>query len=132
MRRVNPAAEGKTYAPVRFEVSRARVAAFHELFGGPPGVHPTLLTAAEFAAFPQVLGDPDLGLDFRRVVHGAQEYEFLRPLLVGETLSVQARIASIRHKGGNGFLVVEMDARGDDGQVAAVARSTMIERQASS
>jgi hypothetical protein len=132
VRRVNPAVEGKTYDPVRFELSRARVGTFHDLFGGPPGVPPTVLTAAEFSAFPQVLGDPELDLDFRRVVHGTQEYEFVRPLRTGETLTVEARIASIRHKGGIGFLVVEMTMRDADGQVAAVTRSTMIERDDSS
>jgi hypothetical protein len=43
---------------------------------------------------------------------------------------VQPRIASIRHKGGNGFLVIETLVRGIDGETAAVARSTMIEREA--
>ena len=90
---------------------------------------PTFLTAAEFTVFPQVIGDPELGLDFTRVVHGTQEYVFHRPLRIGETLMVQPRIASIRHKGGNGFMVIETQMRGVDDRVAAVARSTMIERE---
>ena len=128
MPRVNPAAEGTTYEPVSFEITEERVRAFRELFGGPPGVPPTILTAAEFSQFPHIIGDPRLGLDFRRVVHGSQVYEYRRPLLLGETLSVEARIASIRKKGNNGFLVVEMVMRGADGAVAVIARSTMIER----
>ncbi len=132
MRGVNPAAEGKTYGPVVFVLQEERVRAFRDLFGGPAGVPPTFLTAAEFALFPQIMGDPALALDFRRVVHGSQEFEFLRPLQVGEELEVSARIASIRHKGGTGFLNVEMTMRGGDGLPAAVARSTMIERGADS
>jgi acyl dehydratase len=128
VRRVNQAAEGKTYEPVAFDVTEERVRAFHDLFGGPPGVPPTILTAAEFTVFPQVIGDPELGLDFRKVVHGSQEYEFHRPLRPGETLKVQARVASIRQKSGNGFLVVEMQMNDVDGEAVAVARSTMIER----
>jgi acyl dehydratase len=128
VRCVNQAAEGKEYEPVAFDVTEERVRAFHDLFGGPPGVPPTLLTAAEFAVFPQVIGDPELALDFRKVVHGSQEYEYHRPLQLGETLMVHARIASIRQKAGNGFLVVEMRMIGIDGKAAAVARSTMIER----
>jgi hypothetical protein len=126
--RVNPAAEGTTYEPVRFEITEERVRAFHELFGGPEGVPLTILTAAEFSVFPLIIGDPELALDFRRVVHGSQVYEYRRPLQVGEILSVEARIASIRQKGDNGFLTVEMAMRGADGAVAAIARSTMIER----
>ena len=125
---MNASAEGKTYPPVAFEVSEERVRAFHDLFGGPEGVPPTLLTAAEFAVFPQIVEDPELGLDFRHVVHGSQEYEYRRPLRVGATLSVEAAITSIRQRGGSGFLTVEMTFRGDDGEAAALARSMMIER----
>ena len=125
---MNPAAEGTTYDPVSFEITEERVRAFRDLFGGPPGVPPTILTTAEFSVFPQIIGDPDLAVDFRRVVHGSQVYEYRRPLQVGETLTVEARIASIRQKGDNGFLTVEMTMKGADGAVAAIARSTMIER----
>jgi hypothetical protein len=131
VRRVDQAAEGKTYEPVAFDITDERVRAFHELFGGPPGVPLTLLTSAEFTVFPQIIGDPELALDFRKVVHGSQEYEFHRPLQLGETLMVRARIASIRTKGGNGFMVVEMQMAGADGERVAVARSTMIERDVS-
>jgi acyl dehydratase len=131
VRRVNVEAEGKTYEPVPFDVDEARVRAFHALFAGPPGVPPTFLTAAEFSVLPHVIGDPELALDFRTVVHGSQEYEFYRPLLIGETLTVTARIASIRQKGGNGFLVVEMQLTDVAGLMVAVTRSTMIERSVS-
>lgn len=131
VRRVNQAAEGKEYEPVTFDITEERVRAFRDLFGGPPGVPPTFLTAAEFMMFPQVIGDPELALDFRRVVHGSQEYEYRRPLRIGETLTVRARIASIRRKAGNGFLVVEMRMDGVDGETVAIARSTMIERDVS-
>ena len=62
------------------------------------GVPPTFVTAAEFTVFPQVMGDPNLGLDFTRVVHGSQEYVYERPLREGETLAVRARIDAIRTK----------------------------------
>jgi acyl dehydratase len=128
---VNLEAEGKTYEPVPFDVDEARVDAFHELFGGPPGVPPTFLTVAEFSVLPHVINDPELALDFRAVVHGSQEYELHRPLLLGETLTVFARLASIRQKGGNGFLVIEMRVTDVSGRTVAVTRSTMIERAAS-
>jgi acyl dehydratase len=121
-------AEGKTYGPIAFEVSTHRVEAFRALFGGPAGVPPTLLSAAEFTLLPQIVGDPELALDFRRVVHGSQEYEFHRPLRNDETLTVDARIASVREKGATAFLTIEMEMRGTDGSLAAVARSTMVER----
>jgi hypothetical protein len=130
VRRVNPSVEGKAYPPIIFEVSPARVAAFRTIFDQSGGVPPTFATAAEFAAFPPLIDDPDLGLDFSRVLHGSQDYEYRRPLREGETLTVALRIDSIKMKGGNGFLSVVTDLIDDDGVTACTARSTLIERLA--
>ena len=125
---VNPEAEGTTYPAVEFVVEPARVAAFREVFGQSEGVPPTFLTAAEFAVFPQVLGDPALDLDFARVLHGGQSYELERPLREGETLTVRASIESVRLRAGTGFLVIAMQFDDDAGGPVARARSTMIEQ----
>ena len=125
---MNRAAEGTVYPDVSFVVDPARVAAFREVFGVSDGVPPTFVTAAEFTVFPHVIGDPALGLDFSRVLHGSQEYVYERPLREGETLSVRARIDSIRHKGDTGFLTVVMELRDKDDQLVCTTRSQMVER----
>lgn len=127
---MNLAVEGKVYPPTIFEVTPERVAAFRAVFGQSDGVPPTFATAAEFAAFPPLIDDPELGLDFSRVLHASQEYEYHRPLREGETLTVNLHIDSIKMKGGNGFLSVVMDLVDDDGVTACTARSTLIERLA--
>jgi acyl dehydratase len=127
---MNPAAEGTVYPDVAFTVDPGRVAAFREVFGQAEGVPPTFVTAAEFTVFPHVIGDPALALDFTRVVHGSQEYAYERPLREGETLTIRARIESIKTKGGSGFLTVVMDLRDADGALVCTARSQMIEREA--
>lgn len=128
MRAVNPQAEGTTYPDAAFEVDPERVRAFRAVFGLTEGVPPTFLTAAEFSVFPQVLGDPALGLDFSRVLHGGQSYELVRPLREGETLVVRARIDSVRVRAGTGFVVIAMDLFDEAGDEVAHTRSTMIER----
>ena len=127
---MNPAAEGTTYPAVPFVVDASRVAAFRALFGIDEGVPPTFVTAAEFAAFPQIVADRQLDLDFSRVVHGSQTYAFRRALHEGEELAVRARIESIRIRGGNGFVTIAMDLEDADGVVVCTARSQMIERAA--
>jgi acyl dehydratase len=109
-------------------VDPARVGAFREVLGVSDGVPPTFVTAAEFTVFPHVIGDPALGLDFSRVLHGSQEYVYERPLREGETLLVRARIDSIRHKGDTGFLTVVMELRDEDDQLVCTTRSQMVER----
>jgi acyl dehydratase len=127
---MNPAAEGTVYPDVAFTVDPERVAAFRRVFGQPDGVPPTFATAAEFTVFPHVIGDPRLGLDFSRVVHGSQEYVYERPFRVGETLVVRARIESVRVKGPTGLLNVVMELRDADDKLVCTARSQMIERAA--
>lgn len=125
---MNPGAAGKTYPDVAFTVEPERVDAFRRVLGGTGGVPPTFVTAAEFEVMPRIVADPELELDFSRVLHGNQEYEYRRPLREGETLTVRSRIESIRQMGANAFLVIATELRDRDGDVVCVARSTMIER----
>jgi hypothetical protein len=125
---MNPAAQGTEYPPVPFPIDPDRVAAFRSVFGQAEGVPPTYLTAAEFQVLPRLIGDPAVGLDFARVLHGSQEYRFARPLREGETLSVLMRIDSIKVRAGTGFLTIGLRFLDGDGVEVASARSMMIER----
>jgi hypothetical protein len=127
---MNPAAAGKTYPATTFIVDPRRVVAFRKIFEESEGVPATFVTTAEFAVMPQIVADPELGLDFSRVLHGNQEYEFRRPLQEGETLEVRCRVGSIRVLGGNAFLVLVTELAEPGGDVVCIARSTLIERAA--
>jgi acyl dehydratase len=128
---MNAAAAGKVYPDAPFTVDPDRVAAFRAVFDEPSGVPSTFVTAAEFTVIPNIVADPDLGLDFSRVLHGNQEFEFRRPLEEGETLTIRTRIESIRDMGGNGFLLLVTSLVEPGGDVVCTARSTLIERAAS-
>jgi N-terminal half of MaoC dehydratase len=128
VRDVDPAAEGKVYPPVSFEVTPAHVESFRAVVGGPEGVPPTFATAAEFTAMPQVVADRELALDFTRVVHGSQAYEHHRPMRAGERLTATLRIETIRVRGLNGFLTIVTELTDAGGDLVCTATSTMIER----
>lgn len=120
---------GKTYPPQAFTLEGGRVAAFAAAVGHPArGVPPTFVTAAEHATLGSVIGDPELGMDYSRVVHGEQRYEWRRALEEGETLLVQAGIEDIRSKGGLSFVTVRTELRDESGRVVVVARSVLIVR----
>lgn len=125
---MNAAAAGKVYPDVPFTVDPERVRAFRAVFDEPTGVPATFATAAEFTVIPTVVADPELELDFSRVLHGTQEYEFRRPLEEGESLLIRSRIDSIREMGGNRFLVLVTELVGPGGEIVCLARSTLIER----
>jgi acyl dehydratase len=126
---MNRALAGKTYPPQALTLDAGRVAAFAAAVGHPGGgVPPTFATALEHAALPSVVGDPELGLDYSRVVHGEQEYEWGRPMKVGETLSAEVAIESIRAKGGLEMLTIRTDMRDGGGRTVVIARTTLIVR----
>ncbi len=125
---MNVSVEGKTYPETTFVVRSEHVERFRAVVGGPYGVPPTFATAAEFAAFPAIVGDPELALDFSRVVHAEQEYEWARRLRVGETLTVRSRISQAREKGGHAFLTIRTELLDEGGEVVVTARATMLER----
>ncbi len=122
------AAQGTRYPEMEFELTHASVEAFRRVFGQTQDVPPTFVTAGEFSVFPLIIGDKVLSLDFSRAVHADQSYSYNRPLVEGETLKIRSRIAQIRRRGDTGFLTVVMEMVDKDGEVAVVARSTMIER----
>jgi acyl dehydratase len=142
---LNHELKGKEYREVTFEVERGRVAQFADAIGeqDPRYRDPEAATAAGFPeqlappTFPtvmqimtsgQVVVDQDLGLDYSRVVHGEQEYEWRRPIVVGDVLKATPRIADIYARGPNEFLVIEAVITDADGEVVCVARSTLLSR----
>jgi len=50
-------------------------------------------------ALGHAIGDPELGIDFKRALHGEQEMRFHAPIRPGDEITTTARIDSIRHKG---------------------------------
>jgi acyl dehydratase len=142
---LNHALKGKEYQPVSFTVERERVTRFAEAIGEEDPIYrdaeaarasgfpeqvapPTFATVLQIMTSGQAVVDPDLGLDYSRVVHGAQEYEWRRPIVVGDVLRATPRIADIYAKKSNEFLVTEADIRDASGETVVVSRSTLISR----
>src|SRR2546426_5743835 len=127
---------GKEYGEVAFEVDGERVVQFADAIGDPderyrteqPIAPPTFPTVMQIATGGQIVLDPELGLDYTRVVHGEQEYEIERPLRAGDTLRATPRIADIYAKGPNEFLVTETIIKDANGDVVVTGRSTLISR----
>ena len=49
----------------------------------------------------RVVADPQLGLDYSRVVHGDQKFAYNRPVRAGDRLTVTSTIETIRTMAGN-------------------------------
>lgn len=75
----------------------------------------------------------ELGLNFMTLVHGEQEFEYLRPLRLGETLTLIGRIGDIYEKTGSSgtldFVVLETEAKDVEGKPVFYSRNTIISKR---
>jgi acyl dehydratase len=142
---LNQSLKGKAYQEIELEVDRDRVTQFALAVGeddprfleaeaaraeGFPDqlAFPTFPTVIGILASAQIVVDPELGMDYSRVVHGEQSYEWRRPVVVGDRLRTTPRIADVYAKGPNEFLVIEAEITDADSEVVCVARSTLLSR----
>ena len=74
---------------------------------------------------------PDFGLDFTRVVHGEQEFEYLAPIHAGDTLTATSRISDVYEretsKGVMSFVAFENRYVNQDGETVAISRMILLE-----
>jgi len=75
-----------------------------------------------------------LGLNFMTLVHGEQEFEYVRPVKAGETLTLKGRIADVYEKVGSSgtldFVVLETEAADAAGKPVFYSRNILISRRA--
>ena len=97
----------------------------------PPPTFPVVLTAAFIERLVREL----LPVDRSRTVHGEQEYEYRRPLRLGDRLRCRARIVSDtvkqgRRGGAMRLIVVEIElAEVASGEIVGWERATSVETQ---
>jgi acyl dehydratase len=142
---LNQSLKGKEYQEVEFTVDRDKVNQFAQAIGEDDPIYndadaakaagypeqvapPTFATALQMQTSGQVVLDPEMGLDYTRVVHGEQEFDYRRPLFVGDKLKATPRVGDIYAKGPNEFLVIESEIKDEKGETVIIARSTLLSR----
>lgn len=145
---LDPSFIGRTYpaSPV-YEVSRAKIREFAEAIGddnplyldpaaaqaaGYPDVvtPPTFLTIINLAAINVVIEDPDLGLDYGRMVHGDQKFDYHRQVHAGDQLRVVVHIENIMYRAGNDFIDMRADILDADDNIVVVSHAQLVVRDA--
>ena len=76
----------------------------------------------------------ELGLNFMTLVHGEQEFEYVRPLRIGETLELTGRIADIYEKTNSAgatldFVVLETEGKDTAGKPVFYSRNVLISKR---
>lgn len=115
---------GKTYPAVEFEIDADRAAEFARAIGADPadGVPPTFAAVYSLGVTaPQLIVDEQAAVNFARLLHAEQEFEWRRYPEVGETVTSRGRIASDTSRRGMRFLSFETETSDSSG--APVCRS---------
>jgi acyl dehydratase len=128
---------GRTYPPTPpYEVGREKIREFAEAIGdaNPAFGHPDVIAPPTFGivlsmtAGRQVIADPELGLDYTRVVHGEQRFMINRPIRAGDRLTVIVTVENIRSAAGNDMITTRGDVTTVDGEPVFTAYSTLVAR----
>ena len=89
---------------------------------------PTFLISIQMGAMQVALFDPELGLDWNKVVHGEQSFEYKKPVKAGDELSFISTIEDIKTKVGNDFITIRSDVKDLNNKDVATLRATLIAR----
>lgn len=68
-------------------------------------VPPTFPVVYQHMLLSNVLFDPELNLNLKKLVHGEQEFTYFKPVRVGDTISSKGKIAKVFQKGAHDFVV---------------------------
>lgn len=111
-------------SPLCLDSAAAQAAGYRDVVAPP-----TFLTVLDLRFGSEgPIHDPDFGLDFSLVVHGAQEFELHRPVCVGDVLTSVQRVEDVRDAGRNELVVTVTEVTDPFGQPVATLRSTIISR----
>jgi acyl dehydratase len=76
---------------------------------------------------PAVL-DPEVGIDFARLVHGAQEFTWHEPVVAGDEITTEASLEETSERGGMRFYVFKTESKNQRGELVSEGRWTNIVR----
>ncbi len=126
---VNPDLLGRSYprtAPL--EVTPERVAGFARavMASDPAVVPPTFAILVQQGTLDQLLADASTGIELHRVVHGEQRFAAVRDLVIGDVLTGELTVTSIRALGPAAMVTAETVIRDDSEALVATATSVLV------
>jgi acyl dehydratase len=143
---INQDFAGRVLAPSEpYEVSREKIREFAEAIGDTNEVYtsrdaarargyddviapPTFAIVMAMRLHHSLVRDPELGLDYSRVVHGEQQFVHHRPIRAGDVLIGTPRVDDIRSRAGNDMLTWSAEIATVAGEPVCRLTSTLVAR----
>jgi acyl dehydratase len=137
---------GRSYPPTPpYEVGREKIREFADAVRADHAAHrdveaaralghpdvvapPTFPAVITMQAGLQIIDDPQLGVDYSRVVHGDQRFSYARPVYAGDRLTCACTIEEITSRGGHDFVMTRTDVATEAGEHVLSAWSRLVVR----
>lgn len=130
---------GKTYDPVDYEVGLEKIREYANAVGEANPIYrdrdaarasgfrdvvapPMFCVVYSSPAVGPAVMDPEVEINFAKMVHGGQEFVWGEPVCAGDVITTTAKVSEITEKDGKGFYVFESVSTNQDG--AEVVRGT--------
>lgn len=143
---LDPSFVGRSYPPTApYQVGREKIREFAAAIGATDPAHhdpaaakalghpdvvapPTFPVVLTMAASRQIVDDPELGVDYSRVVHGDQRFAYVRPVVAGDELVCVNHIEEVTTRRGHGFLTTRTEVATVTGEPVVTVWSKIVVR----
>jgi acyl dehydratase len=142
---VKTEAVGRAYPPTTYAVGREKVREYARAAGETNPLHldlkaaraaghrdvvapPMFAVVYSSAAMGPAIFDPDVGIDFARMVHGGQDFRWGPLVVAGDEIETTVTVKDVSERGGMGFYVFESRSVNQDGEEVCMGTWTNIVR----
>jgi acyl dehydratase len=143
---INASFTGRTYSPTApYAVGRENIREFAEAVGADNVMHtdqaqarargyrdviapPTFAVLIAQKCERQFIVDPEAGINFSRLVHGAQRFVHHRPITAGDEIVGVLTIDSVKEVGGHAMVTTSSELSTIEGEPVCTATSTVVIR----
>ncbi|CAB4935565.1 unannotated protein [freshwater metagenome] len=109
---INPDSVGRTFTGADLvTVTQSEIDNFAAVIGENDTrvAPPTFSIRISLSQYENILTQPEIGVDWTRLVHGDQKFEIFRPIIAGDILRCSATIETLRVAAGNEIISVRSD-----------------------
>lgn len=127
---INPDSVGRTFVGADLvTVKQSDIDAFAAVIGEAETrvAPPTFSIRVSLSQFESILTQPDIGVDWTRLVHGDQKFEIFRPVVAGDVFKCSATIETLRVAAGNEIISVRSDLH-NGAELVVSSWSTLVVR----
>jgi len=127
---INPDSVGRTFKGVdHVTVTQADIDAFAAVIGETDTsvAPPTFSIRISLSQYESILTQPEIGVDWTRLVHGDQKFEIFRPIVAGDVFTCSATIETLRVAAGNEIVSVRSDLH-NGSELVVTSWSTLVVR----